>query len=48
MLYFIYLHYSGSSGKVPQTDKLGAAGNPFTVKHGVIQTLLNVRNDLRL
>lgn len=48
VLHFIYLHDSGSSGKAAQTDKLRAAWNPFTLKNGVVQTLLNVRNNLRL
>lgn len=45
---FIYLNHSGSTRKVSQTDKLRAAGNPFTVKNRIVQTLLNMRNNLRL
>ena len=48
MLHFIYLHYSGSSRKVAQANKLGTARNPFAVKDGVVQALLDVDDDLRL
>lgn len=47
-LHFKYLHHSCSSGKVPQADKPRATGNPFTVKHRVVQTLLNMCYNLRL
>lgn len=48
VLHLVDLHDSCSAGKVPQADKLGAAGDPFAVEDGVVQTLLNMCNYLRL
>lgn len=48
VLDLVDLQDSGSSGEVSHTNKLSAAGNPPAVKHRVVQTLLDVRDDLRL
>lgn len=48
VLDLVDLHHSGSSGEVSHTNKLGAAGNPSALEHRVVQTLLQVRDDLRL
>lgn len=48
VLDLIDLHDSCSSGEVSHTNELGAAGNPSAVKHRVVQTLLDVRDDLWL
>lgn len=42
------LQDAASSGEVSHAHKLGAAGNPPAVKHRVVQTLLDVRDDLGL
>lgn len=47
-LHFKYLHNSCSSGKVPQAGEPRATGNPFTVKHCVVQALLNMCYNLWL
>lgn len=47
VLDLVYLHHAGSSGEVAQADELRAARDPLTVEHGVVQTLLDVRDDLR-
>lgn len=48
MLQLVDLHHSGSPGEVPQTDEARAPRDPLTVEHRVVQTLLDVRDDLRL
>lgn len=42
MLHLVDLHDSCSAGKVSHANELGAAGNPFTVEDGVVQTLLDM------